>query len=236
MARALAIIPAYNESESLSAVVADLRRERLALDVVVIDDGSSDNTAQIARALDVTVIRFSERLGIGNAVRAGLRYAVRNGYPTAVRVDADGQHSASDVVELLTALDRGADVVLGSRYLVNASSRRAILRWSQWCLGLSLSAITGRCVTDPTCGFCAFGARAIRLLAEHHPTGYPEPELALLLSRNGLTAIERPVKQRHRTGGRTSLTPSRIASAIARVLLAMLIVPLRRPAPEVSGD
>lgn len=236
MARALAIIPAYNESESLSAVVADLRRECLDLDVAVVDDGSSDHTAQIAGELDVTVIRFSERLGIGNAVRAGLRYAMRNGYTTAVRVDADGQHSAADVADLLSALGRGADVVLGSRYLASAAFRPAVLRWSQWCLGLSLSAMTGRSVTDPTCGFCAFGARAIRLLAEHHPTGYPEPELALLLSRNGLTAIERPVKQRHRTGGRTSLTPSRIAAAIARVMLAMLIVPLRRPAPEASGD
>jgi len=91
-------------------------------------------------------------------------------------------------------------------------------------------------VTDPTSGFCAFGPRAIRLLAEHHPTGYPEPELALLVKRSGLIAIEEPVAERPRMGGRTTLTPRRVAAAVARVVLAMVIVPLRGPVPETAGD
>jgi hypothetical protein len=83
-------------------------------------------------------------------------------------------------------------------------------------------------VTDPTSGFSAFGPRALRLLADEHPTGYPEPEMRLLFSRHALTVVEIPVEARPRLGGRTSLTVLRLAVAGARVLLAMLIVPLRR--------
>ncbi len=95
------------------------------------------------------------------------------------------------------------------------------------CLGLCLTALTGRRVTDATSGFWAIGPRALRLLAEHHPTGYPEPELRLFLDRNGLQAVEVPVHARSRQGGRTSLTPFRITAAGARFLLAMIVVPFR---------
>ena len=237
MTRMLGIIPAHNEAASLSTVIAELRRECPALDIAVVDDGSSDRTASIAEELDVIVIRLSERLGLGNAVRAGLRYAARTGYSTVVRLDGDGQHSAADVSRVASPVLEGrADVVFGSRFLAADAHRGGVVRWAQRGLGLSLSAITGRRVTDPTSGFCAFGPRAIRLLAEHHPTGYPEPELALLVKRSGLIAIEEPVTQRQRVGGRSSLTPRRVTAAIARVVLAMLIVPLRGPAPETAGD
>ena len=85
----------------------------------------------------------------------------------------------------------------------------------------------GRRVTDPTSGFCAFGRRAIAILAEHHPTGYPEPELQLFLSRNQLAVVEVPVSDRPRLSGTTSLTAGRATAAGARVLLAMIVVPLR---------
>jgi hypothetical protein len=170
-------------------------------------------------------------------MRAGLGYAARLGYDAAVRVDGDGQHQARDIERLLAPVEDGrADVVLGSRYTEPGVERTGNVRFVQRLLGACLSALTGRSVTDPTCGFCALGPRAIRVLAEHHPTGYPEAELQLFLSRNVLTAMEVPVRGRSRLRGKTSLTPGRVTAAGARVVLAMLIVPLRRRIRGLAGD
>jgi glycosyltransferase involved in cell wall biosynthesis len=237
VARTICIIPAYDEAGSLPAVLRELRRDCPAIDVVVVDDGSNDDTASIAAALDVPVIRFSQRLGIGNAIRAGLRYAVRAGYTSAVRIDGDGQHQASDIKQLLgPVVDGRIDVVFGSRYTTPGAGEPGMVGLCRRLLALCLSIITGRVVTDPTSGFCAFGQQAMRLLAEQHPTGYPEPELLLLLNRCGLSVMELPVARRPRLAGHTSLTPTRVATAAARVTLAMIIVPLRRPAGEPARD
>jgi hypothetical protein len=223
----LGLIPAHNEAENLRAVIAEVRAEVPALDILVIDDGSDDETAELLPQLDVRWLEFPHRLGIGSAVRAGLRYAHRLGYDAAIRVDGDGQHSARDIELLLRPIfeDR-ADVVLGSRYAARndkSSGRRVLQRMLAVCLSL----LTRARVTDPTSGFCAVGPGALGLLAEHHPTGYPEAELRLFLSRNRLRVIEVPVVARPRFGGTTSLTVGRLAGAGARVLLAMIVVPLR---------
>jgi hypothetical protein len=170
---------------------------------------------------------LSERLGVGNAMRAGLAYAARVGYDTVVRIDGDGQHRADAVAGLLAPLTCGdADVVIGSRF-IGGPSQPGVVRAVQRALGWCLSALIGVRVTDPTSGFYALGPRAVRVLAMHHPTGYPEPELRLLLGRSGLTVLERAVGARSRLGGRTSLTAPRLAAAAARVLLALVVVPLR---------
>ena len=139
----------------------------------MIDDGSTDDTVACLDRLDVRWLRFPERMGIGSAMRAGLRYAVRFGYEAAVRIDGDGQHRADDIDRLLAPIREGAaDVVLGSRYSLPRAERAGLSRLAQRLLGACISAQIGRRVTDPTSGFCALGRRAIRLLAEHHPTGY----------------------------------------------------------------
>jgi hypothetical protein len=225
--RVLGLIPAHNEMANLAAVVAELRKERPDLDLLIIDDGSTDATAPLLPQLGVKWLRFPHRLGIGSAVRAGLRYAARTGYDAAIRIDGDGQHSAADIERLLRPIRQGdVDVVLGSRYEPMEGSHR-VAPLVKRVLGACLSALTGTRITDPTSGFCAIGPRALAILAEHHPTGYPEPELRLFLRRNALRAIEVAVRARPRMGGRTSLTAVRLMSAAARVLLAMLIVPLR---------
>jgi glycosyltransferase involved in cell wall biosynthesis len=233
--RLLAVVPAYNEAASLAAVVADLREARPDLDILVVDDGSTDGTASLLGRLDVRWLRFPERIGIGTAMRAGLRYAERLGYDIVVRLDGDGQHRAADVERLLHPIEQGrADVALGSRFAEPAAMRRraGVVRMAQQLLAACLSALVGHTVTDPTSGFWALGPRAVRLLAEHHPTGYPEPELRLFLSRNALSVVEVPVDAWPRLRGRTSLTPRHLAATAARVALAMIVVPLRG---RVSG-
>ena len=226
--RAMCLIPAHNEEANLPAVIADVRSSCPAMDILVIDDGSTDRTALTAERLGVRWLRFPERMGIGSAMRAGLRYAALAGYAAAVRIDGDGQHRAADIHRVLEPIAAGrADVVLGSRYVKARTPHGDPVRLLKRSLGGCLSALTGKRVTDPTSGFCALGPRAIRLLAEHHPTGYGEPELRLFMSRNALNVIEAPVGERSRLSGRTSLTPGRLTAAGARALLAMLIVPLR---------
>jgi GT2 family glycosyltransferase len=234
--RAIAIIPAHNEVANLPSVVSNIKRHHPSLDVLVVDDGSSDGTADVLKDLPVMSMHFPERLGIGSAMRAGLRYAARLGCAAAVRLDGDGQHDAADIATLLAPILSGsADVAVGTRYSNvsrNSHATARSLRLFRVPLAWCLTALTDRRVTDPTSGFCAFGSTAIRMLAEHHPDGYAEPELRLFLSRNGLRTIEVPVRTQQRLSGWTSLTPLRLAGAAARVALAVLIVPLRAAVRE----
>jgi hypothetical protein len=235
--RVLGLIPAYNEAATLQAVVAELRSCRPDLDVLVVDDGSTDATASLLDRLDVRWLRLPERMGVGSAMRAGLRYAARLGYDVVVRMDGDGQHRPEDIERLLAPIDQDcADVVLGSRYTGPDLERAGVVRLTQRLLAACLWAVTGKRVTDPTSGFYGLGPRAVRVLAEHHPTGYPEPELRLFLSRNALKTIEVPVRGRPRPCGRTSLTAGRVTAAGARVMLAMIIVPLRCRVGKSAGD
>ena len=221
----LALIPAHNEAASLPTVVRMLRQRHRNLDILVVDDGSCDRTVHQLDELGVRWLHWPERRGVGRALRAGLRYAVRLGYQIVVRIDADGQHDVSDVDRLLAPLQAGTvDVVLGSRFAASKGPAPGPVRWS---LGTLLSMITRRTVTDPTSGFWALGPRAVSLLAEHHPGGYPEPELHLFLSRNALRVMEVDVQWRARLHGRSSLTPIRLIAACGRVILAMIVVPFR---------
>jgi glycosyltransferase involved in cell wall biosynthesis len=232
----LAIIPAFNEADNLARVVAELRRTLPCCDLLVVNDGSTDGTSDLLPRLGVQWLTMSQRVGVGGAVRAGIRYARRLGYAAVVRVDGDGQHRARDVAALVDAVFcRGADAAMGSRFL-GRPRPGGIRRASQAALAICLTMLTGRRVTDPTSGFWLFGARAIRLLAEHHPTGYAEPELVLLLNRNGLRVEEVPIRMRPRLAGRTSLTAPRAAIALGRTLLACVIVPLRGIVEGRAGD
>jgi glycosyltransferase involved in cell wall biosynthesis len=236
-ARLLILIPAHNESQALPQVIEDVRRHHRHATILVIDDGSSDSTARVAEELGVNWIQLPERMGIGSAMRAGLRYARRRRADVVVRLDGDGQHGAEDIAALIAPVAEGrADVVLGSRYIGPDDRRAGPVRIVQRVLGFCLTTLTGQPVTDPTSGFCAFGPAAVRLLCDHHPTGYPEPELRLLLSRCGIRVVETPMRSRSRLAGRSSLTPWRLAAAGARVALAMVIVPLRHARRSVEHD
>jgi glycosyltransferase involved in cell wall biosynthesis len=225
----LAVVPAYNEHANLSRVVADLSRVVAKQHILVVNDGPTDDTGDLLPALGVRWLTLSQRLGVGGAVRAGIRYAKRAGYDYVIRIDGDGQHRACDITRVLAPVAAGhADVALGSRFLHRRTDSTRLRRISQACLAACLSAVTRNRVTDPTSGFWLFGPRALRLLSGHHPAGYAEPELLLFLSRNGLRVSEVPIRMRPRVAGRTSLTTTRTVLALARTILAFLVVPFRQ--------
>ncbi len=226
----LIIVPAYNEEESLPGVVRDLRENMPSADVLVVNDGSRDATAQIARKLGVAVLDLPFNLGIGGAVQAGYLYAHQNGYDTAVQFDGDGQHLAGEIKKLIEPLVTGrADISIGSRFLSSGGYRAPIFRM----LGIRifsfiLSRILGMTVTDSTSGFRAANRRVIEYFSKTYPDDYPEAEALVLLHKMNLRLEEVAVTMRERTGGKSSITPMRSVYYMTKVLMAIFIDLLKK--------
>jgi glycosyltransferase involved in cell wall biosynthesis len=229
MGRMLFIVPAYNEQDNLSGVVGDLRQHFPGADIAVVNDGSSDDTAGVARSLGVHLLDLPCNIGIGGSVQTGLLFAARHGYDIAVQFDGDGQHRADQVAMLLASLAAGYDVAIGSRFLSPSTYRPSIgrragiatLRWVN-------SLVLRRTITDSTSGFRAYGPAAIAFLAEEYPHDYPEPESVVTLCRNGFRVIEVPIAMRHRQGGRSSITAIRSIYYMLKVVLAIAVGATRR--------
>lgn len=233
--KVLIIIPAYNEEDSLPSVLDNLSRLDLALDVLVVDDGSSDNTRNAAMQHNAKVISLPFNLGIGGAVQTGYIYAREHGYDAAVQVDADGQHSPQDIPNLLEELQKcEADIVGGSRFLPGSGSyacslpRRMGIFYFSWLLSLVLR----HRVTDPTSGFRAANKKAISLFAQDYPSDYPEVDSLVMLCRSGLSSMEVPVKMESRQGGRSSISFFGAFYYMIKVTLSIGIQLLRSSEPR----
>src|SRR3954468_9660622 len=242
MPRHLAIIPAYNEQGAIRATVEDVRDHAPDFDVLVVDDGSTDDTAAIARAAGAHVLELPFTLGIGGAVQAGYKYALERGYDIAVQVDGDGQHDARHIHDLLGYLKATPEcgMVTGSRFLAaeedlgyrSSLQRRTGIRLFGWVL----SRLVGRRVTDPTSGFRMVRRRGIELFARDYPHDYPEVEAVLLLHFHKLRGAEVPVGMRPRTTGVSSINASRSVYYMVKVLLAIFVGLLRARPVVAAGD
>ena len=208
----LVFIPAWNEETGLPAVLDELRTSLPGADVLVVDDGSTDATAEVARAHGAEVLSFDEHRGLQEGIAAGYRFAHEQGYWFAGRVDADGQHPVDELQRLLERVRGGeCDVAVGSRFASGegyephryapSKSRRfgiAVLR-------RALRPVLGRSFLDATSGMYAVGAKAMPILAEPYGSGAPEVEALLRLRAAGLQVIEVPVNMRDRAVGESKL-------------------------------
>jgi hypothetical protein len=235
--RTAAVVPAFNEEGAIGRVVEEIRASDPAIDVVVVDDASTDETAAIAESLGATVLRLPFNVGIGGAVQTGFRYALAEGYDTAVRLDGDGQHDASELAKLLAPLERGeADLVVGSRFVDPGGGYRP--PWARR-IGIRLfarlvSVLCRERVTDTTSGFLALDRVGIELFAAEYPHDYPEVEATLVALRSGLRLSQVQVDMRERETGASSITFLRSLYYIVKVTLALLVASLRRY-PRVQG-
>ena len=239
MSRHLAIVPAYNEAGSVAHTVAEIQQHADGFDVLVIDDGSTDDTARIAAAAGARVISMPFNVGIGGAMQCGYMYARDNGYEVAVQVDGDGQHDPRDIPRLLAELEKGGvEMVTGSRFLDRTGGYRssAVRRIGIRVFDRILSLITHQRITDPTSGFRMSGRLGIELFARDYPPDYPEVEAIMLLHAHRLKTRELAVAMRPRTSGRSAISRSVPAYYMVKVILAVLIGLLRARPTLRPGD
>lgn len=223
--RAVVIIPAYNEESCIGSVVSEIREYSPDLDIVVVNDGSSDGTAREARKHGAAVLDLPINLGVGEAVQAGFLYAYEQGYEAAVRCDADGQHRPAEVGGLLAVLRNSpVDLVIGSRFLGNGTYTTGVVR-NLGIHGLSwfLSLICRKKVTDPTSGFQALNRPLLGFFSRHYPKDYPEPEALALMRRQGYDFQEHPAAFQKRLSGTSSIGTWGTLYYAFKVFLALLV-------------
>jgi hypothetical protein len=229
--KGIAIVPAYNEALNIGRVIDELRVFDPELAVVVISDGSSDRTAEVAAEHGAHVIRLPFNLGIGGAVQTGFRYAWERGYELAVRCDGDGQHDPAELPKVLAPVLAGeADICVGSRFTGSDGYRSsATRRIGIRLLALVVSAIARQRVTDTTSGFQALNRRALGLFAGDYPHDYPEVEGMVMTIRHRLRLQEVPVAMREREHGSSSITALRSIYYMLKVFTALFVGLFRRP-------
>lgn len=233
----LVIIPAFNEAGNIINVINELRELEGTFDILVVNDGSRDQTGILAAAM-AQVIDLPANLGIGGAVQTGFKYASRNGYRVAIQFDGDGQHIAAEIPKLLHCLeDSGAAVVIGSRFLQPHNGFRSTFPRR---IGIKIfemlnSLLIGQRITDNTSGFRAYNRQAIEFLAQNYPADYPEPEAVILLGKNGFRLSEVFTMMRERQGGDSSIAGLTGIYYMVKVLLAVLMTVLRRPSTGKSA-
>ncbi len=233
--RCLVIVPAFNERHAIAELVHRLKRALPEFDIVVIDDGSTDDTARrIPESAAVISLPFN--LGIGGAMQTGYRYAAMHNYDIAVQVDGDGQHRPAEVLRLVEHLvDNRLDLAIGSRFLEPTRYRQTVVRRAgAWFLHLVLRALAGIRMTDCTSGFRAANRRAISAFAHWYPEDYPEPEVVLLLHRAGFNIAELPVRMRQRRGGTSSISLVAGLFYVIKVTTCLVLDLVREPWPSLK--
>lgn len=231
--KCLVLVPAFNEGASVRKLVQRLRRALPGFDVLVIDDGSTDDTVrQVPQGTAVVTLPFN--LGIGGAMQTGYRYAALHGYDVAVQVDGDGQHRPREVSRLVAELLRsGSDLVVGTRFLERTRYRQTLARSAgAWFLRGVVRTLTGLPITDCTSGFRVANRRTIRAFAHWYPEDYPEPEVILLLHRAGYRISELGVQMRHRNAGTSSINVMEGLFYVLKVTTCLVLDLARQPWPR----
>ena len=224
MSDTIVFVPAWNEEASLPGVLDELRKGLPSADVLLVDDGSTDRTAEIATERGAQVLSFGENRGLRVGIAAGYAYAGEHGYEFAGRVDADGQHPVDELARLLEIVRSGAaDVAVGSRfasgdgyaeYRYEPSPSR---RFGTAVLRRAMKAALGRPFQDATSGMYAVNARAMPILAKPYESGAPEVESLLRLQEVGLTVVEVPVHMRERASGESKLRGGKAVKLVLTV-------------------
>ena len=230
----VAIIPAFDEEQSIVETLRQLRASVPDVTVVVVDDGSTDRTGELARAHGATVLTMPFNVGIGGALRAGFRWADEHGASWAVQVDADGQHDPAQIHRIVAPIADDADLVVGSRFAGRGTYEAgAVRRQAMSLLTITLRVLSGRSFTDTSSGFRAFSPRALRYFARHYPAEYMESVEALLMAcYAGLRVVEVPVTMRTRSGGTASTRRFRLVYHYLRIYAVLFSSASRRRRPR----
>ncbi|KAJ53730.1 hypothetical protein BD780_002927 [Clostridium tetanomorphum] len=223
----IAIIPAYNEEKCIFNVVKSIKLNNSNIDVLVINDGSTDNTYSEALRAGAKIINLSCNLGIGGAVQTGYIYALYNNYDIAIQIDGDGQHNAKDLNKLINEIKfKNLDMVIGSRFIRSTDYKPSPFRQ----LGIIyfsklVSFLCKSPYFDTTSGYRAVNKKMIKLFANYYPKDYPEVETILLANKHNMIVKEIPVDMDERQGGKSSITPLKSIYYMFKVTLSLILQP-----------
>jgi glycosyltransferase involved in cell wall biosynthesis len=218
----LAVVPAYNEEDCLASTVENLRKNAPGVDILVVNDGSTDATGQICDEVDVNHINMPVNCGLAAGVQTGMKYALKHDYDAVVQFDADGQHLPEFIQTMAQALEsEDADIVIASRFLVG--ERKLTLRtFGNALISGLMKLTTGATITDPTSGMRMYGRNMIPVFAHQFDIA-PEPDTIALLIRKGAKVVEVPAKMLDRQGGESYLKPSKAIQYMARTCLNIIL-------------
>lgn len=221
------MIPAYNEEKNIRMVIDSLKYQSPEIDIVIINDGSTDNTAKEIRQAWVKVINLSQNLGIGGAVQTGFIYAKRNNYDVVIQVDGDGQHDPKDLNKLVEPIKKKeADMVIGSRFVEKTAYKSSRMRKAGiYFFSKLVSFICKKKYYDTTSGFRAFNKKGIELFANYYPKDYPEVEALVFAAKRGLMVREVSVNMYERKSGKSSITPLKSVYYMVKVTFAIILQP-----------
>lgn len=223
----LAVIPAYNEEKNIRMVIEGLKHHNPEVDIVVINDGSTDDTAKEARRTGVQVISLPQNLGIGGAVQTGYIYANQNNYDVVIQVDGDGQHDPKDLRKLIEPIiNYQADMVIGSRFVEKTAYKSSSMRK----VGIDffskfVSLVCRKSYYDTTSGYRAVNKNGIELFSRYYPKDYPEVETIVYATKKGLKVMEVSVDMNERYSGKSSITPIKSVYYMIKVTFAIILQP-----------
>ena len=231
MSKVLVIIPAYNEADNIVNVISEIKHSFPVYDIMVVNDGSKDNTGELAEQTDLAyVINLPYNMGIGASVQTGFKYAVKHNYDVALQFDGDGQHMIGEIKKIIQPIENSkADCVIGSRFTQKAENYKpkSLRLLGIYILRFFSYLYVNQKIADQTSGFRAYNQKAIAFLAVHYPIDYPEPELIILLARNKFRLLEVFTQMRERQGGVSSIPVWKGPYYVIKVLLSMTMAALR---------
>ena len=228
--KTLIIIPAYNEEECIEKVVNKVIDTVKNVDVLVVNDGSTDNTYNEAKKTKAKVVSLPMNLGVGGAVQTGFLYAYYNDYDYAFQIDGDGQHEPKYINQMLESLKKDeCDMIIGSRFIEKTSYDQTFMRkLGNNILSFFIKIFTGRKIYDTTSGFRGVNKNIIKKFALNYPYDYPEPDTNLQVLLDRKRVIEIPVEMNKRQTGKSFASPLKSAWYMIKVTLALFIARIRK--------
>jgi glycosyltransferase involved in cell wall biosynthesis len=227
----LIIIPAYNEELFIARVLEDVKNSNPDADILVVNDGSTDGTAEIARNMGAKVLDIPFNIGYGGAVQTGFRFATEHRYDYVITMDGDAQHDPSSAKNLIEAMEQdGADVVIGSRFLGSNYRMSIARRIGAWLFSQIAALYTGMKFTDPTSGFQILSRKVFSYLSigNNYPLDYPDVNIIMAMHKMKFTVTEASVTMREKPGGKSMHSGYRPFIYVIRMFLSILMVLLRK--------
>jgi len=228
MSKLLIIIPAYNEAKNIERVVDNLQKNYSQWDYIVVNDGSTDNTADICKRNHYPLLNLPANLGLTGAFQTGIRYAYQHGYTAAIQFDGDGQHDPCYIAGMIEKMEReNLDIVIGSRFCEQKKPHSlrmlgsALISWA-------IRFTTGKTITDPTSGMRLFHSSMLKSFSTNINYG-PEPDTISYLLRCGVSISEVPVEMHERIAGTSYLSLGRSMRYMLNMIMSILFVQLFRP-------